>query len=153
MTHAQPAENGTADEEQDILMARPTMKAFLGEVIVGCLLAPVGIGLIIIAAVWYKTRALRYRLTNERLFVHKGLIAKCVEEIELFRVKDQSMRQGLIQRLLGFGSITVLSTDDSTPVLNLVGINNPMAVKERIRSAVRKARKQSGVRMTEFAQS
>lgn len=142
------------DEERQVFELKPTAKAFLGEIIFGILLIPVFlIGVIILLNVWYKVASLRYRLTSQRLFVQKGLIAKHLEELELFRVKDVTVKQGILQRLLGFGTIIVLSTDDSNPQVTLIGINKPLDVKETIRNSFRTARKREGVRMAEFIHS
>ena len=151
------------DEERQVFELKPTAKAFLGEIILGVLLSFFGIGfgwpipfvivLIILLNVWRKTASTKYRLTTERLFVEKGLIAKHLEELELFRVKDVTVRQGILQRILGFGTITVLSTDDSNPQTVLIGINKPVDVKETIRNTFRASRKREGVRMAEFIPS
>lgn len=119
----------------------------------GVVLLPIGIGLILLLRVWYKTSATRYRLTTQRLFVQKGLVAKQLEEVELFRVKDVTLQQGIIQRLLGVGSVVVLSTDDTTPRLELAGIRDPIEVKEMIRNAFRASRQREGMRMAEFIPS
>lgn len=95
----------------------------------------------------------RYRLTTERLFLRTGFIARHTEEIELFRIKDVSVRQGVLHRLVGAGNVTVLSSDDSTPWVVLRGIPRPNEVKEQIRQGSRAARKREGMRAAEFMQS
>ncbi len=95
----------------------------------------------------------RFRLTSERLFLRTGFIARHSEEIELFRVKDVSVRQGVLHRLVGAGNVTVLSSDDSTPYVILRGIPRPNEVKEQIRQGSRAARQREGMRAAEFIQS
>ncbi|MDA1044184.1 MAG: PH domain-containing protein [Verrucomicrobia bacterium] len=149
-----PAAVQNSDEEREVFALKPTAKAFLGEIMLGILLIPVFlVGLILLLNVWYKVVSLKYRLTTQRLFVQKGLIAKHLEELELFRVKDVTVKQGILQRILGFGTITVLSTDDSNPQVALIGINKPADVKETMRNAFRAARKREGVRAAEFIPS
>ena len=103
--------------------------------------------------VWIRVKSSSYRLTNERLFVHRGWLAKHVDEMELYRVKDVVVNQSALQRLLGYGTITVLADDDSTPQLNLVDVGRPIAIKEMIRTQYRAARQREGVRPTEFMRS
>lgn len=148
-----PAAATSADEERQVFELKPTAKAFLGQIILGVLLAPFIIGIIVLLNVWYKVVSLKYRLTTQRLFVQKGLIAKHLEELELFRVKDVTVKQGILQRILGFGTIIVISTDDSNPQVQLIGINKPVDVKETIRNAFRGARKREGMKMAEFIPS
>jgi uncharacterized membrane protein YdbT with pleckstrin-like domain len=95
----------------------------------------------------------QYRLTNQRLFVLTGLFSKETQEIELFRIKDVTVQQSLIERVLGYGRITVTSSDDTTPHLTISGIANPIGIKELIRENYKDARKALGLRATEFIQS
>src|ERR1035437_11036684 len=49
---------------------------------------------------------------------------KHVNELELYRVKDVVVDQAGLQRLLGYGTITVLAADDTTPEVDLVGLKS-----------------------------
>lgn len=124
-----------------------------GPILAGILLVPLLVGIVLFLHVWSKTASLHYRLTTQRLFVRRGLIAKHIDEVELFRVKDITVNQTLFQRILGYGTITILSTDDSNPELNLVGVGKPIEVKETIRDHYRASRKREGVASTEFSPS
>ena len=78
---------------------------------------------------------------------------KHVNELELYRVKDVVVDQAGLQPLLGYGTITVLAADDTTPEVDLVGVSSPTKVKEMIRTQYRAARQREGVRPTEFMPS
>src|SRR6185503_16201258 len=84
--------------------------------------------------------SLRYRLTNHRLFTERGILSRQHDEIELIRVDDISVHQNLLQRLFGVGTVTVLSTDTSSPQLRMEGIARPIELKELLRSQVRARR-------------
>ena len=142
------------EEEQSIFELKPAARAYPGLLIWGVLLLPVvGIGLLLLLRAWYLVASTRYRLTTQRLFVQRGLVAKHLEEVELFRVKDVTLDQGFVQRLLGVGTVVVLSTDDTTPRLELAGILKPVEAKETLRSAFRASRQREGLRMAEFIPS
>ena len=145
--------NATTQEETAIFELKPAYRAHLGLLVWGVFLAPVGIGLILLARAWYLVASTRYRLTSQRLFAQTGLIAKNLEEVELFRVKDVTLSQGVLDRLLGVGTVTVLSTDDTAPELDLAGIRDPLAAKEALRTAFRAARQREGLRTGEFIAS
>ena len=57
--------NETMQEETAIFELKPTYRAHLGLLVWGVLLAPVGIGLILLARAWYLVASTRYRLTNQ----------------------------------------------------------------------------------------
>ena len=144
----------TPAEEQLIFETKPAARAYLGMILWGFVLLPVlGLGVLLWLRVWYLVASMRYRLTTQRLFVQAGLIAKKLEEVELFRVKDVTLSQGVLQRMLGVGNVVVLSTDDTTPQLVLAGIPEPLAAKEQIRGAFRTARQREGLRMGEYIPS
>ena len=84
--------------------------------------------------------ALRYRLSNYRLFTERGILSRQHDELELIRVDDVSVRQNLLQRWFGVGTVTVLSTDASNPRLEMQGIERPLELKELIRAQVRARR-------------
>jgi uncharacterized membrane protein YdbT with pleckstrin-like domain len=86
----------------------------------------------------------RYRLTTHRLFKETGILSRHLNEIELVRVDDVAVRQNMIQRIFNVGIVTVIAPHDQTePRLELVGIENPIEVKEMIRNHVRLRRKGS----------
>jgi len=116
-------------------------------------LVPLALGVLLLLLLWIQVKSCSYRLTSQRLFVRRGWLAKQVHELELYRVKDVTVDQKVLQRLLGYGTITVLADDDTTPQVDLVGISRPADVKERIRTQYRAARRREGVHPTEFMQS
>jgi membrane protein YdbS with pleckstrin-like domain len=164
-----------ADQETDIFTLAPSGRAFIGQILLGLIcvglaigvairgrdfswppwvaLVPLASGVLLLLLVWIKVKSCSYRLTTQRLFVQRGWLAKHLDELELYRVKDVVVDQGVLQRVLGFGTITVLTDDDTTPQLNLVRISSPIKVKEMIRTQYRAARRREGVRPTEFLQS
>lgn len=88
--------------------------------------------------------AVRYRLTTHRLFKESGILSRSLNEVELIRVDDVAVGQNLLQRVFNVGIVTVIAPSDPTePRLELVGIENPIEVKEMIRSQVRKRREKS----------
>lgn len=61
-----------------------------------------------------------YKLTTERLLIEKqGIITKTRDEIELYKIKDIAVKQKLKDKMLNVGDIEIISSDESTPSLNL----------------------------------
>lgn len=82
----------------------------------------------------------RYRLTTQRLFVTRGLIARAGDELELYRIEDFRVEQTIFDRLFGIGDIVLLSTDRTTPAIRIFGLAEPERVKESIRTQVLRLR-------------
>jgi uncharacterized membrane protein YdbT with pleckstrin-like domain len=118
--------------------------------LLGIITIPIfGLGLLLILMTWLSVKSASYRMTNERLFLKTGIVARRVQEAELYRIKDVAFSQGIVQRLLGVGHVTVVSSDATTPVLTLKSIRNPEQIKETIRSTFRAARRSEGVKVAE----
>jgi hypothetical protein len=81
-----------------------------------------------------RLRATRYRLTNQRLVVETGLVSRTLSEVDLRSVDDLVFRQGLVERMLGIGTVGVVSSDRNLPRLQLVGVKDPKGTRELIRS-------------------
>jgi membrane protein YdbS with pleckstrin-like domain len=162
--------------ETDIFKLSPVARAFPGQILLGLIciglavglairarewswppwlaLVPLALGGFLLLLVWMRVKSCSYRLTTQRLFVRHGWLAKHVNELELYRVKDVVVDQNVLQRLLGYGTITIQAEDDTTPQVDLVGISSPTNVKEMIRTQYRgAARQQEGVRPTELMHS
>ncbi len=172
---AAPLGLDAANQETDIFKLSPVARAFPGQILLGLIfiglamglairaqdfswprwvaLVPLALGVLLLLLLWIRVKSCSYRLTTQRLFVRRGWLAKQVNELELYRVKDVVVDQKVLQRLLGYGTITVLADDDTTPQVDLAGISRPTRVKEMIRTQYRAARQREGVRPTEFMRS
>lgn len=87
-----------------------------------------------------------YTLTTQRLRERSGVFAVQVDELELYRVKDISVRQPLLQRLFGRGQVILITSDKSTPKIVLNAIPAPNQVADLIRRHVELCRVDKGVR-------
>ncbi len=83
---------------------------------------------------------LQYRLTTQRLFLYRGIITRTTDQLELVRVEDVRLRQGVIDRLVNTGNIEVISSDATDEHLMLNSVYDPAQVAEHLRRNVRGAR-------------
>lgn len=82
----------------------------------------------------------QYRLTTQRLFIYRGILAKVTDQLELVRVDDVRLRQGIIDRMVNTGDIEIISGDKTDENVWLESIGNPADVAEALRRNVRAAR-------------
>jgi membrane protein YdbS with pleckstrin-like domain len=138
------------DPESTLFDIRRTPRAYPGWIVLGVLLVPAfGAGLLILFGVWVAARTASYTLTSERLLCRSGVIAREIQELELYRVKDVAFEQGLAGRMLGYGNVHVIASDPSTPDIALDRIRAPEEIKETIRTAYRAARRREDVHVGE----
>ena len=82
-----------------------------------------------------------YQITNQRVRLIHGILGKDRDDIELTRVQDIDLTQGITERVLNIGDIVISSADPSTPQTELRNITNPQQVHEILRRAMLEARK------------
>lgn len=92
----------------------------------------------------------RYMLSEDRLFLSKGFLNVKDDEILLYRVRDISTSRNLLQRILGVGTVTVMSSDKTCPNLVMKNIKDPIAVKEMLHKSVENMKLRRQIRVSEL---
>jgi uncharacterized membrane protein YdbT with pleckstrin-like domain len=97
---------------------------------------------------WFENLASKYQVTEERLIIRRGIIAKSVDEIELYRIKDVRINFSIINQLAGIGTISISSSDETTRDGDLVirDVERAQARREELRRLVDTARQKRRVR-------
>lgn len=92
----------------------------------------------------------RYAMSKDRLFFSVGFLSVRDEEVLLYRIRDISIRRTLWQRMIGVGSINVISADKSTPQLTLKNVKHPLDVKELLHANVEECKIRRRMRVSEM---
>lgn len=92
----------------------------------------------------------KYYVKEDRLFLEAGLFTTEIEETLLYRIRDVSVKMTLFQKIFKVGTITVLSSDKSHPVLELKNVKNPRDVKEMLHTNIEKMKDKKRVRVGEI---
>lgn len=82
---------------------------------------------------YLRTRTTRYVLTNQRLRLETGIVARSIEEVELYRMNDSAVRQSFVERLLSIGTVWLQTSDERNPEVTLRAVPNPAGLREDIR--------------------
>jgi uncharacterized membrane protein YdbT with pleckstrin-like domain len=103
----------------------------------------IGVSLLVAPAI--VTKQVRYRISNYRIDYERGFLAKDIKSLELWHVEDMSFHQSIIDRLIGIGTIRVISHDDTMPDLRMRGIPNARKIFEELKQRVIAVKRQTGV--------
>ena len=90
-----------------------------------------------------------YSLFPDRLVIESGFLIRRREEIRLYRLVDVSLREGLLQRFFGLGSVKLMSGDTTAPKFFLHDIRQPQDVVSLISDLVEEERRRNNVTMFE----
>jgi len=100
---------------------------------------------------WLVVRSHRYRLSTERLRVTTGVLNQEIDEIELYRVKDITMKRSFWMRLTGLSSIHLKTSDRTLTQLEIPAVPKGEELREQLRQQVEKVRDHKRVREMDFA--
>ncbi|MCA9192123.1 MAG: PH domain-containing protein [Planctomycetales bacterium] len=96
---------------------------------------------ILIAVYSYRRLSVHYELTTQR-FIHQiGILVRRTDRIEVIDIDDVSFTQGIIQRMLGVGTIRIISSDRSDPELIIQGIDKVPEIASLIDDVRREERR------------
>jgi Predicted membrane protein len=83
----------------------------------------------------------KYTISNTRIIIESGMMTRRRKEIRLYRIRDGSTKRNMLERILGIGDITVISTDADMPVFVLRNVRKAVAVTDILLNAADEARK------------
>jgi uncharacterized membrane protein YdbT with pleckstrin-like domain len=92
------------------------------------------IQIVMLLVAWLRLRSTMYTITNQRVLLEQGIVTKTVDEIDLRYVDDSQFVQGFVDRMLGIGNVTLISSDKNTPRYVLTSVKDPRAVREIVRT-------------------
>lgn len=95
----------------------------------------------------------KYSMSEDRLFLEKGLLNMNQDEILLYRVQDISLRLSLWQRIFGVGTVIVKSTDKTLPELVIQNIKHPREVKESLHRQIEEMKVARRMRVGEILEN
>jgi uncharacterized membrane protein YdbT with pleckstrin-like domain len=87
---------------------------------------PIGLALLLVPAYYHLRRNMvRYTLTDAKLEIDTGLIARTTRNVPLSKIQDVTVSASIPQRLLGFGDLIVDNASELSGTTVLHNISNP----------------------------
>ena len=137
----------TDELERVIFTTRPTLifiklgyaAAVIGAILLTILLAmipgnfipwyvalPLALALLLVPAYYHlKRNMIRYTLTDSKIEIDHGLIARTTRNIPLSKIQDVTVTASISQRILGFGDVVIDNASEIGGTTVLKNINHP----------------------------
>ena len=81
-----------------------------------------------------RIKSTHYKVTNQRILIESGIFSKSLEEVDMRSVDDVEFHQRFVERILGVGEVSIVSSDKIAPRLVMRGIRDPRSTRELIRA-------------------
>lgn len=85
-----------------------------------------------------------------KFFRHKGLFSAIIDEINVYRCYDVSLRISLFDKIFRTGTIRISSNDATVPQFHLRHITHPYEVRNLVSSLIEQERTKRHVGITEI---
>ncbi|MBA3806428.1 MAG: PH domain-containing protein [Acidobacteria bacterium] len=155
-----PARNeASGDIERQIFATRPTLlfikvgyvAAALGAILLTILLAyfgvpaliaiPVSLPLLLVPAYYHlKRNMIRYTLTDSKIEIDQGLIARTTRNIPLKTIQDVTVSATIPQRMLGYGNLIIDNASEQGGNVVLRNISDPRHHADLLLRELRRSR-------------
>ena len=118
--------------ETTILVCHPSVLNYFWLVVLGIITIPIVIGIVILLYVWIETHFITYRVTDLRLIVNHGLLARVQHEIWIKDMRGAYLGQTFWQRILRIGDIAIGTAATADTEIRMRGIAKPQSVVDKI---------------------
>ena len=99
----------------------------------------VAIAVLAILIGFVQRRSTRYVITDQRLYIRRGLLSRHEQQTRLSRVQDVSTRQSMLERMLQIGTVDFDTTGDESEDFRFSGVDDPREVVAAVDAAQRGA--------------
>jgi membrane protein YdbS with pleckstrin-like domain len=80
-------------------------------------------------------KSIGYEVTPDRIEWSRGVFERHVDNIDMFRVVDLKLRRSLLECLLGIGTVTVMTSDESDPEFEFLKIHRCRNLYDALKEA------------------
>jgi membrane protein YdbS with pleckstrin-like domain len=109
------------------------------------ILIPVAIAAVIFFGIVLYRRSIKFRVSTTIIETERGILAKRIDVLQLWRCKDVQYKQNLIDRMLGIAHIVVFTSDETTPKIEIVGMPASRQLFEQLRDSIEIQRQHKNV--------
>jgi uncharacterized membrane protein YdbT with pleckstrin-like domain len=92
------------------------------------------IGLLLLLPPWIKSTSSEFAITNKRVLIKVGLIRRHSLELLLQKVEGIGVDQGILGRILGYGTITVSGVGGTKEPFTM--ISNPLEFRRQVQASL-----------------
>jgi len=130
------ADTRDAEVEKDLFVGHPAVIYNIGHWFLVVL--TIGIAWLVL---WFKSRATRYQITNQRIRIEHGILSTIKENVELFRIDDFDVHRPLGMRLVGHSLLHLRSSDPDQQTVIIYGVPHLEELADTLRECALRERK------------
>ena len=95
-------------------------------------LSVLGAGLVLLLLNWIRQWSSEFAVTNRRVIIKTGWLSRRTIELNMSKVESVEVEQGLVARMLNYGTITVIGTGGTREPFALIA--DPLGFRRAVQS-------------------
>ncbi|PUA31689.1 MAG: hypothetical protein B7O98_08855 [Zestosphaera tikiterensis] len=104
-----------------------------------------GLGIIFFIIAVLRVYASEYFMSNKRIYVKYGIIARHVFEIKNEWITGTAISQGLMGRILNYGNVIISTPGQYAGSVIMIGVSDPMNIRTKIEELLRRYKERSKI--------
>jgi uncharacterized membrane protein YdbT with pleckstrin-like domain len=92
------------------------------------------VGVVLLLPPWIKASSSEFAITNKRVLIKVGLVRRHSLELLLQKVEGIGVDQGILGRILGYGTITVSGVGGTKETFQM--ISNPLEFRRQVQASL-----------------
>lgn len=98
--------------------------------------APIGVAALVGCGLLLYRKSIKVIVTTTAIEFERGFLSKRIDVLQLWRVRDVVYKQHLVDRMLGIAHIEIIAQDQTTPLLEIVGLPASRKLFEQLRDSI-----------------
>lgn len=90
-------------------------------------------------------KSIRYDISADRIEWSRGILNRKIDNIDMFRVADLKLHRSLLDCLMGIGTVSLITKDQTDPIFQFKKIRAPRRLYDTIKTAALVADRKQGV--------
>ena len=114
----------------------------------GCRMTGAGLVIMVVLILATKIVTLKsthYRISADRIEWSRGIFSRKIDNIDMFRVMDLKLNRSMLDCIVGVGTVTVYTKDETDPVFKFKKVHYPKVLYDIIKKASLDADRKQGV--------
>lgn len=91
-----------------------------------------------------RLQCIHYEIEGDRIHIKEGVLSRMSTSIEIFRIRNITLQQGLLDRLLDVGNLYIESFE-TFPTITMIGMKEPDPMRRWLTEYVQANRRANGV--------
>ena len=90
-------------------------------------------------------KAVRYEISPDRIEWSRGIFNRKIDNLDMFRIIDIKLHRTIVDCMLGIGTVTIMTKDETDPQFHFKKIGSPKKLYDVLKAAYLNADRKQGV--------